>query len=106
MLSMHTMFSTDSKFHPVSNSTKLHPLTLAIHSWSITQLVAGTILVTVVHPLAHPKDGHRGRVLCIIYEHLIQKNMNSSVHVHTYAQVTPSQESASGVAACSIWFIL
>ena len=41
MLSMHTMFSTDSKFHPVSNSTKLHPLTLAIHSWS--SLIAGLL---------------------------------------------------------------
>ena len=28
-----TLFSTGGKFHPVSNSKKLHPLTLAIRSY-------------------------------------------------------------------------
>ena len=48
----------------------------------ITQLVAETILVTVVHPLAHPEDGHGGRVLCIICQQLRHKNMDSSVHTY------------------------
>lgn len=46
----------------------------------VTQLVAQTILVRVVHPLAHPVNGNARRVLCLICMHTIQ--VKSKVYLH------------------------
>ena len=69
----HTRPHTHTHMHSLSISPKQQSCrVIEQHSdTGITQLVAKTILVTVVHPLAHPEDGHGGRVLRIICEQLI-----------------------------------
>ena len=78
--------------HSLSISPKQQPCRV-IEQYSdtgITQLVAKTVLVTVVHPLAHPEDRHGGRVLRIICEQSMYRNINSCVHMNIHVTLSPA----------------